>query len=871
MLLVPTATMAQHLRNHMAREGLPLRPRRVQTLAQFVEDWAGPAKSPPSAILPLLVESALARLSPPEFRQVTGYPGFHAAVATLLEELSSTGCAFRGLEELAAAPFGPALAAVYHNVAEQLAAHGFAFRDARLATAAAALSQAPLPLHRIFLDGFSSLTTPELRVLDALSRQASITIALPDWEGARNTRRALLDAGYRERRFDQRLRQSQTELFTAATLDQEAAWIVRQILDEAKHGRAFREIGVVTRSREPYADALCSAFQRFGIPARFYFVETLGDHAAVRYLAGILDALLSGWDHAETLSVLRVPVAGLGGTSEGDRFDFAIRERLPGLGLTGLLAQAGEGPVRSRIEQLQSLEPWLRGSAPPSEWASRFRSLQRLFPSPVIPDGLNRERAMLWRSFAAARDAFHLAIEDAAAALASRGALSLADFWSAARSVLARTPLRVPDQRHNVVHVMDAYEARQWELPVIFVCGLLERHFPQYHRQDPLLPDAARVSFGLPTSAQRHQEERFLFDLATSRATHRLFLSYPRFNDKGEDNLPSFFLNDLQPAPVSSEAVRVRPAPHRPRAAVPASAIHDPQLLAQIVLRHKTLAPTGIESYLQCPFQFFARKTLALKERPPEPKDRLDPLAQGSILHGVLARLADAPLFPEALFDSVFSEECRRRNIPLTYRTEAVRLELLRHLRRFLADRQLSLSGWSSRFEQSFEFALDGNVRIRGRIDRLDSDSSGRALVIDYKYSGAGRIRDSIERNNEGTLVQGGLYLLAAERAFQLKPAGMLYCGLRKNVTWEGWHLPIAGLEEVGESRTPAALRELIETALSHSLQAFEGISTGRVKPEPADRDKCEWCEFRDICRIAAAQPAHFREAGSGSDLDGSP
>jgi hypothetical protein len=39
-LLVPTATMARHLQNRIAREGFVLRPHWIQTLSRFVDGWA---------------------------------------------------------------------------------------------------------------------------------------------------------------------------------------------------------------------------------------------------------------------------------------------------------------------------------------------------------------------------------------------------------------------------------------------------------------------------------------------------------------------------------------------------------------------------------------------------------------------------------------------------------------------------------------------------------------------------------------------------------------------------------------------------------------------------------------------------------------
>ena len=97
--------------------------------------------------------------------------------------------------------------------------------------------------------------------------------------------------------------------------------------------------------------------------------------------------------------------------------------------------------------------------------------------------------------------------------------------------------------------------------------------FSQYHREDPILGDAARSRSGLDTAADRQAEERFLFELAISRATEETILSYPRFDEQGEDTLPSFFLED-EFAPIASRvavaacsrtwtSARIwRPAPH---------------------------------------------------------------------------------------------------------------------------------------------------------------------------------------------------------------------------------------------------------------------------------------------------------------------
>src|SRR5579859_7212164 len=80
-LLVPTATLAQHLQNRIAREGLVFRRNLIQTLSAFIEPWAGNQAQVSEPVLYLLAEQAVARVKRPEFQRVAQLPGFSAALA----------------------------------------------------------------------------------------------------------------------------------------------------------------------------------------------------------------------------------------------------------------------------------------------------------------------------------------------------------------------------------------------------------------------------------------------------------------------------------------------------------------------------------------------------------------------------------------------------------------------------------------------------------------------------------------------------------------------------------------------------------------------------------------------------------------------
>ena len=124
-LLVPTATLAQHLQNRLAREGFVFRGTLIQTLSSFVRDYAGSATEVSSAVLYLLVEEAARRIALPEFSRVIRFHGFSKSLAHTIQEFASAGCDSSRLAAcLPDAPLGEAFLAVYREVDRELARSG---------------------------------------------------------------------------------------------------------------------------------------------------------------------------------------------------------------------------------------------------------------------------------------------------------------------------------------------------------------------------------------------------------------------------------------------------------------------------------------------------------------------------------------------------------------------------------------------------------------------------------------------------------------------------------------------------------------------------------------------------------------------------
>jgi ATP-dependent helicase/DNAse subunit B len=853
-LLVPTATMAQHLQNEIAREGFVFRRNLIQTISHFVGNHVTDYPQAPEPVLYLIVEEAVARVGRPEFRRVADLPGFCAALARTIAEFSSAGCdGARLAAHLPDSPLAAGFLAIYEEVERALDRCGLLLRAKRLECAAARIHAQGLgEIHTVWLDGFHALPDPELEVIRALARHAEVTLTLAEDDVRSDIRERLYSIGFGEERLAPRGNRAQRVLLRAPNIERETEEIARRICEQAAAGRPFREMAVVVRAADAYVPLLRSTLERFAIPARFYFETEAEQHPAIRFLSGAIEAMLGGWDHAATLAVLRL-APRFPDSSSLDRFDFAVREQIPNGGLGGLkaLVEEAESPLARLLDSLASLEEWRSFQMKPADWVARFRTLRNLYRPARPAEGAGHEPALLWRSHAAALDLFDEALVEAAQALDPEKLLGLGEYWRASRSVLRLKPLRLweADGRRNVVHVLSAHEARQWVLPVVFVCGMVEKEFPQFHPQDAFFPESARlrlyaVGIRVRTAAEFEREERALFDSALTRATALVTLSYPEFDARGDRNLPSLFLEDLGLQTEETRTVRPQPRywfkPPRPAAIVASGLLR--------ILREKTarVTPSGLESYLQCPFQYFAGRTLRLRSAPVRPDERLDFSLQGEIVHAVLAEWCVQPQPMAPLFQRIFEEQCAEKQVPAGYHTERLRNAMLQDLERFVSDRAWPRERFRSRSESKFELTLPSatgqeadSATISGRVDRIDTGPDGRAYILDYKYSIAERVKQ--RKNGEG--LQAPLYVMAAEKAFGVQPAGMFFIGLKGEVTYAGWS------EEGLLEADPMPARWIEETA-ARLHQMLAEMRQGRVAPAPANPESCRFCDARDVCRI---------------------
>jgi hypothetical protein len=144
---------------------------------------------------------------------------------------------------------------------------------------------------------------------------------------------------------------------------------------------------------------------------------------------------------------------------------------------------------------------------------------------------------------------------------------------------------------------------------------------------------------------------------------------------------------------------------------------------------------------------------------------------------------------------------------------------------------------------------LDG-IRVRGRIDRVDSGPGGEPLlVIDYKSGGDARTT----RFGEPGALQVPLYLLALRRLYPERAiAGGTYAFLGRPST-RGVVLAdladlVGGWVSSRSALSGADMEAVLEGSRLAAVEAVQGIRAGLI-PGTAPTDCPTYCDLQPLCR----------------------
>ena len=240
-------------------------------------------------------------------------------------------------------------------------------------------------------------------------------------------------------------------------------------------------------------------------------------------------------------------------------------------------------------------------------------------------------------------------------------------------------------------------------------------------------------------------------------------------------------------------------------------------------------SPTAYQMLLDCPYRFFARSVLGLRELD-DADDGFDKSDYGNALHRILKRFHDAapPEDRDAALQ-LLEQLSEAEFAPLPAYTAADWRIQWRAIQPAYVDAWLAAvqDGW--RFESAetqIETELDvpslGKIVLQGRIDRIDR--RGEALqVIDYKTTARKKLET--QRDTPGENVQLAVYAYLCNAAAGFLPL----------------HDTIAPVMLDGETDVEAIVMRL--PLLLEAIVQQTGLSAHGID------GVCQYCEVRGLCR----------------------
>lgn len=298
------------------------------------------------------------------------------------------------------------------------------------------------------------------------------------------------------------------------------------------------------------------------------------------------------------------------------------------------------------------------------------------------------------------------------------------------------------------------------------------------------------------------------------------------------------------------------------------------------------LSPSALESYLECPYKWFAQRRLRLSE----PDAGFGALEMGSFSHGVLRSFyehfreaghakVERGSLPEvrALLREVFDRHLRsqaklkRSANPLIPRTSFEQAEINDLEKKLVAylDREAELlpgfvpTYFEFDFGSAEPFPYAGCL-LRGSVDRIDVNGQGQAVVIDYK----GSLNGDYALGSSSPAAQAGgamlphkvqtlMYAQVARKVLGLQVVGALYVSYGRDRRVAGafdrsavgeQDVPGIDAERCGvpgpaaEALGAASFDELVDVVEERIAGAVRMLADGCIAPDPRGTDPCGYC-----------------------------
>jgi len=413
--------------------------------------------------------------------------------------------------------------------------------------------------------------------------------------------------------------------------------------------------------------------------------------------------------------------------------------------------------------------------------------------------------------------------------------------WINLKLEMGESPLATDTDwnQENKVNILTLHSAKGLEFPIVFLVNLVNDRFPTRERKEQIpIPDEL-IKESLPEGDYHEQEERRLFYVGMTRAKDRLYFTSAKFYGEGKrikkispfvfealgnklvtNNLQPVTNNqlsilDFKPVSESLSIIPVLPC----LAGRQAAGRHYP-----LPIKVTYLSYSQLETFKRCPLQYKYKYILKIPVRPSAPA------SFGTSLHQSLKDFYKAHLEAKkpskADLLSFLTLNWQKEGYTSKAHEQKMYQRAQKMLEEFFKQGYQKLAN-PVVLEQTFVIKIASDLKIGGRLDRVDKLKDGSIEIIDYK-TGKVPSQKAIDKNLQMTV-----YCMAASN-----PA--IYKKEPEEVILSFYFLETQ--EKISTKRTI----EDLDKAKKEIINLKQEITQSDFLPKPGPL--CDFCDFKLLC-----------------------
>jgi len=307
----------------------------------------------------------------------------------------------------------------------------------------------------------------------------------------------------------------------------------------------------------------------------------------------------------------------------------------------------------------------------------------------------------------------------------------------------------------NAVNILTVHSAKGLEFPVVFIVNLVAQRFPTIERREQIsIPDAL-IKELLPTGDFHLEEERRLFYVGMTRAKEKLYLTAADYYGEGK--------REKKLSPFIYEAIGNQMDDRDEKSFTNADQLSflDYEVKTKAIepvekLKVNYLSYSQIETFETCPMHYKLRYIYKV------PTSVSASQSFGTSMHLTLKEFFEKFAAGEKATDKMIYKLLEKNWIKEGYTTK-------KHEGDFFEKGKLYLSGFLKEdfnpknlplaLEQPFNIPLGEDLKIGGRMDRVNDIGNGEIEIMDYKTGATIPSQKEVDKN-----LQLSFYALAATK-----------------------------------------------------------------------------------------------------------